>query len=84
MKPPPDKLSGKYVLRCSFKGCSGELISDQNFGVGWKVGQVTEMDQTNPAYARCPKCLRHGMIVVTAPTPPAPKGPKGFSHIPEK
>lgn len=78
----PDKLAGKYTLQCSGPGCAGQLILDQNYGVGWKLGDKVPMDPSNPTYGRCPQCKRHNMQVTKAPSSPLPKKPAGFTKIP--
>ena len=79
---PPDLLSSKYTLRCTWEGCDGEVIVEQNHGVGWKLGQRVPMDPTNQFYARCPKCKRHNMEIIKVPTFAKQTAPKGFTKVP--
>jgi hypothetical protein len=79
-----DPLSAKYVLRCTWEGCGGEKMVEQNHGVRWTLGTMVSMDASNPNYGRCPRCLRHSLTVHSAPTPPDPPKPKGFTKIPEE
>lgn len=82
MPLPPDPLSAKYTLECTWPGCGGTDIVSQNLGVGWAVGTLVPMDPSNDSFARCRQCKRHKMRVTKAPEPPAPKKPKGFTKIP--
>ena len=81
---PPDPLAGKYRLKCTAEGCPGEHDAVQNYGAGWKLGDVIPMDPTNPLYGRCPQCKRYNMKVVKVPEAPLPVPPKGFTKIPTK
>jgi hypothetical protein len=79
-----DQLAAKYKLKCTHGTCHGVRFVEQNFAVGWAVGDVVPFDPSNPAYAKCPICSRYDMRVIDAPEPPAPPGPKGFTRVPTR
>lgn len=80
--PRLDPLVAKYTLACSEPSCAGRANVEQSCGVGWKLGDLVQMDSTRLSYARCPQCKRHNMKVVQVPPLPPRPGPKGFSKIP--
>lgn len=75
-------LSGKYTLTCTSPDCDGFALIEQDYGVGWKLGDIVAMDPTNQFYARCHRCKSHNMKVTKVPESPRRPGPKGFTKIP--
>lgn len=82
MALPPDPLSAKYTLQCTWPGCDGVAIVTQNLGVRWKLGQTVPIDRTNLTFAKCHKCQHYDMRIIKAPEPKQPKQPRGFTKVP--
>lgn len=84
MRPAANALFTSYEAQCSQEGCPGRLKFDESQSAGLAPGKIIPFTSANPAYGRCPICLRHKMTVTKGPPPPEPAPLKGFSKIPKE
>jgi len=84
MRPAPNPLFATYEARCTHEDCAGVLKFEEGQSAGLAPGKIIPFTSSNPAYGRCPICLRHKMMVTKGPPPPEPAPLKGFSKIPKE
>lgn len=82
MPAPQDKLAAKHDVECTH--CGSKSIIQLHVGCGFQMGHVIPMDSTNIAFARCFRCKRHTLKIISVPQADPPPKLKGFRHVPEK